>query len=691
MEIALIALFGILFFGSFTIAGRTVMKYWRQIHLAQPNEIKTPMGERIKSVIVNVLFQRKLMKRPLRGIFHIFIFYGFLVYGMHTTSQFIGGFMADYDFYIPTFLDNLLGLRGHYTITSIYDVVLDIFTLLVLSGLAFFAIRRWVIKAYELDRPSQQSFIVILMISLLMFFTLIGEGAKTLYANHEVISPIRTGVGSLLASLGLTAENAKPIYLLGWWGHIITVFTFMIYVPRSKHAHLIWAPVNFYFTSNEPRGAIPFLDTENAAVWGATNVQDFTWDRLLDGLACIECGRCTIVCPANSTGKLLNPKQIMVDLKHAVMEKMDVYEKAKAEGKSDEELAAMQELRVIDQYTPEEALWGCTTCYSCVEQCPVGNNQVESILQMRRALVLNEGRLPTDLQNALTNIENQSNPWGVGAHKREEWAEGLEIKTMAQWAEEGKTPDILFWVGCAGAFDDRNKKVARTIVNLLNKADISFGILGQEENCTGDSARRAGNEYLFQMMAQTNIETMNGYGVKKILTACPHCFNTIKNEYPQLGGEYEVMHHSQFLSQLIEDGKLQVDSSKLQEYGNISYHDSCYLGRYNQTYSAPRKVLEKASGKKVLEPVATKETGLCCGAGGAQMWMEEQPSTDKPGVKAERVNIKRTNQLLDTGANTLATACPFCITMVSDGVKANEKEEEIKTKDIAELLEEAVV
>ncbi|HMV34560.1 MAG TPA: (Fe-S)-binding protein [Turneriella sp.] len=697
MDILQVALFAVAFFTSFAYAGYAVMKYWRLAHLGQAQEIKSTFGQKVKNIIINVFLQKKLMKRPVRGIFHIFIFYGFLVYGGHTTSQFIGGFFGPYqvpvvggtgyDFYIPKLIDGIIP-HFHY----VYDYLLDIFSILVLSGLAFFALRRWVYRAYELDRPSGQSMIVISMISTLMISTLVGEGANAIRlgtaADH--ISPIRQAMVALLSGAGLTSANAGYWYIGGWWAHILTVFAFMAFVPNSKHAHLIWAPVNFWFEKETPKGQLSFLDTENAKVWGAANVQDFTWKDHLNGLSCIECGRCTIECPANRTGKQLNPKNIMGDLKHALMEQMNKVEAAKKAGKSDEEIAAMPELRVIDNYTSQESLWACTTCYACVEACPVGNNQVDAIIGMRRALVLSEGALPGELQTALTNMENQSNPWGVGSHKREEWAEGLNIKTMAKWAEEGTKPDVLFWVGCAGAFDDRNKKIAQSIAGLMNKADVKFGILGTEENCTGDSARRAGNEYLFQTLAGMNIQTMNNYGVQKIVTGCPHCFNTLKNEYPQMGGNYEVEHHTTFLDKLLQENKIEVDPSKAKELGLVTYHDSCYLGRYNDVYSAPRSILEKATGGKVVEAVDNKTRGLCCGAGGAQMWKEEEKSTDGAGVKAERVNIKRTKQLVDTEAKTVASACPFCITMVADGVKSMEKEESVKTLDVAEILAQTV-
>ena len=352
-------------------------------------------------------------------------------------------------------------------------------------------------------------------------------------------------------------------------------------------------------------------------------------------------------------------------------------------GKKGEEFLELENTRVIDKYTSKEALWGCTSCYACVEACPVGNNQLSAIVDMRRYLVLNEGQLPTEMQNALTNMENQSNPWGIGSHKRADWAESMEIRTMKEWKEKGEEPDVLFWVGCAGSFDERNIKIARSIANVMKKANVKFGILGLEENCSGDSARRAGNEYLWQTLAQMNIEKLKEYSPKLITTGCPHCFNTIKNEYPQVGGNFEVIHHTEFINQLLNEERLKVDENKAKEIGSVVYHDSCYLGRYNDNYHNPREVIEKVTKKKVMEAKDHHEKSFCCGAGGAQMWMEEQ--------NENRVNIYRTKQLLDTNPNTISSACPFCMTMINDGVKSQEKEETIKTLDIAEIVDKGTL
>ncbi|HQI21315.1 MAG TPA: (Fe-S)-binding protein, partial [Leptospiraceae bacterium] len=389
--------------------------------------------------------------------------------------------------------------------------------------------------------------------------------------------------------------------------------------------------MNFFMIRGTPRGQMTHMDMENAAVYGAGNVRELPWTSMLDGLSCIECGRCTVQCPANRTGKPLDPKKIMVDIKHSMIENTNTLLK------TEDPAAAL----IGDPFITEEELWGCTSCYACVEACPVGNNQLEAILEMRRNLVLAESRFPSHLQLAFQNMENNSNPWGVGAHTRADWCADLNVKTMA----EDSNVDVLYWVGCAGSFDDRNKTIARSFVKIMQGAGVKFSILGTEENCTGDSARRGGNEYLFQTLAQTNIETMNRYNVKKVVTACPHCYNTLKNEYPQMGGNYEVQHHTDFIDDLIRDGKVEMDPATVEDMKSRrgTYHDSCYLGRYNDVYDQPRNIVEQTLGRGIPEASDHHSTSLCCGAGGAQMWMEEQ---------YDRVNVKRTNQLLETGADT---------------------------------------
>ncbi|MCB1190128.1 MAG: 4Fe-4S dicluster domain-containing protein [Leptospiraceae bacterium] len=654
------------------------------------------LSYRLKTFVTNVVLQKKLMKEPLRGIMHIFIFAGFLVYMLHTTNQIIAGIFGwglddPYQFSILGFLNQSLD--------NFYENIVQIFSFLVLTGLIYFAWRRWVKKAKGLDIPSTASAIVIFMISLLMISTILGAGAKFVPDNHYYeaghINPISTIVASIWSGIGVTGESADIAFKVLWWVHILTVFSFMVYVPTSKHGHLIYAPINFFLVTDTPKGAISKMEVDFETfegTFGVNKIQDFPWPNLLDGLACIECGRCQVQCPANRTGKALNPKAIIVNLKHAMMEKMPVYLEAKAKAEKEPDAtpetidAALAELETdvvllgkhdpaVDNVITSEELWACTTCYACVEACPVGNNQVSAIIEMRRYLSFSElpGSIPKELRLALDNIGNdgRANPWGIGYDKRADWAQGLDIKLMA----DDSNVDYLYWVGCAGAFDDRNVKVAQAFTKILKKANINFGILGTEERCTGDSARRGGNEYTYWSLATYNIEILNNYNVKKIITTCPHCFNTLKNEYPQYGGNYEVIHHSEFINYLLKEKK--IDVAVADELKNITYHDSCYLGRYNDNYDNPRDVVKAVSGSEVKEASDNHSKSLCCGAGGAQMWMEEE---------GERVNNKRTKQLVDTGATTIAVGCPFCMTMMSDGVKNLEKTDTVKVKDLAELV-----
>lgn len=651
------------------------------------------LSYRIKTFVSHVIFQKKLLKEPIRGIMHIFIFAGFLIYMLHTTNQIIAGIFGwgmddPYSF-------SILGFLINETVNNVYENIVMVFSLLVLTGLIYFAWRRWIVKAKGLDIPSTASAIVIGMISLLMISTLLGSGAKFAAESSQHTNLIAGIVGSVWSGLGVTGDSANLAFQVMWWVHILTVFSFMVYVPTSKHGHLIYAPINYFLVTDTPKGAISKMELDFETfegVFGANKIQDFPWPNLLDGLACIECGRCQVQCPANRTGKALNPKAIIVNLKHAMMEKMPVYleakEKAEKEPDSTPEKVeeALFELETdavvigkhdpaVDNVITSEELWACTSCYACVEACPVGNNQVSAIMEMRRYLSFSElpDSIPKELRMAVENIGNEgrANPWGVGYDKRADWAEGLNVKLMA----DDSNVDYLYWVGCAGAFDDRNIKIAKAFTKILQKANINFAILGTEERCTGDSARRGGNEFVYWSLATYNIEIMNNYNVKKIVTTCPHCFNTLKNEYPQFGGNYEVYHHSEFINQLLKEKK--IDVATADELKNITYHDSCYLGRYNDNYDNPRDVVKAVSGTTVSEAEDHHTKSLCCGAGGAQMWMEEE---------GERVNDKRTKQLVDTGATTIAVGCPFCLTMMSDGVKNLEKTDTVKVKDLAELV-----
>jgi Fe-S oxidoreductase len=487
-------------------------------------------------------------------------------------------------------------------------------------------------------------------------------------------------VGWPLAKLIENSSNLAGGHQVWWILHVLTFFAFLVILPVTMLRHMFTSPLNMYLKDRErPKGAMkpmPNLMETELESFGASTIEDFTWKQLLDLDACTMCGRCTSVCPAHATGKSLDPREIVLKSGEVMA--------ATGTPQVSPPLGVVADITIsanslFERVTPEE-VWACTSCKACDEICPVNIEILDKILDMRRYLSLMESNFPTELGNAYRSMENSGNPWGMSQADRGDWAEkfeGIEIL-------DGSSPleaEYLYWVGCAGSFDDKNKKVTQAMAQLLQRSGISFSILGPSELCTGDPARRSGNEYIFQMLAMQNIETLNGMGVKKIITQCPHCFNTLANEYPQMGGNYEVVHHSQFLEFLIDSGKLDLSNAKLEE--RVVYHDSCYLGRHNDVYMAPRNVIGSLGGIEIVEASRNGTKGMCCGAGGGRMWMEE--STGK------QVNIERSQELLRTGATKIAVACPFCYIMIDDGVKAQGVEEdEVKVADISMHILEAL-
>jgi Fe-S oxidoreductase len=534
--------------------------------------------------------------------------------------------------------------------------------------------------------------------------------------------PAGTLAAMLLSGLGPGA--LVVIAHIGFWTHSSLVLIFLNLLPHSKHFHVITAIPNTFLSDLEPLGRLPKVaestealmakvekamedESGRAPAVGFSRVEHFTWKHFLDFYTCTECGRCSDQCPATQTGKLLSPKHFTLDLRNnlyaragdlthskqvaAAGTQADPEKPQNDQGELAEAGAgdptdtsgtreAKREIALVDLVPgviKPEVLWACTTCRACEERCPVSISYVDKIVQMRRHLVVMKGEFPQELNKPFEGMETNGNPWNLSRQDRSTWADGLNVPLASQKPDA----EVLYWVGCAASYDQRAKKIARATAQLLQRAGIDFAILGDEETCTGDPARRAGNEYLFSMLAETNVATLNGYmekGKKKILTTCPHCFNTLLNEYPDFGGKYDVVHHTDFLLGLVAEKKL-VPSKPVK--GKITYHDSCYLGRYNSIYESPRDILSRIPGVELVEPTYwKKDKGLCCGAGGAQMWMEEQ--------NTNRVNVKRTLQLIDTGATTVASACPFCMTMLSDGLKAKDRED-IRQLDVVELLAES--
>ncbi|MEZ4407504.1 MAG: (Fe-S)-binding protein [Polyangiales bacterium] len=503
-------------------------------------------------------------------------------------------------------------------------------------------------------------------------------------------------LGTLLArALGVVisdAGTARAVGLVGFWTHVFLVFAFLNYLPYGKHFHVITSLPNVLTRDLTPRGRLaPMADTSDALVEqmgaameladpasapiGVGRMEHFSWKSMLDFYTCTECGRCSDNCPAHRTGKLLSPKHLTIDLRDHLYQ----HQQAAFEHTSYGDEAPLYPLNVVPDIIHPDVIWACTTCRACEEQCPVMISYVDKIVDMRRNLVMVRGEFPMELQKTFQALEVNGNPWNLTRMDRGEWADGLDVPLMSEKPDAG----VLYWVGCAASYDDRAKKIARATVKLFKEAKVDFAILGSEETCTGDPARRAGNEHLYMMLAEQNVATLNGYAPKKIVTTCPHCFNTLLNEYPDLGGRYEVVHHTDFLLGLLAEGKLKATKGVK---AKVAYHDSCYLGRYNDVYEAPRKVLSSIPGVELVEAEWNREKGLCCGAGGAQMWMEEQHGT-------QRVNNRRTLQLVNTGASMIASGCPFCQTMLTDGLKNMEEElkSPVEQLDVAELLERAVV
>ncbi|MFH1624763.1 MAG: (Fe-S)-binding protein [Pseudomonadota bacterium] len=626
------------------------------------------IGERIKTLLNRVLLQRCVLKdvtaKDLAGMSHAMIFYGFVCFAFSYIFLFGRGF-------VPGFSFKSLGS----TFALYFPLVLDIIGLVVMAGIVWALIRRYIVKPERLEK-SLEAGLILGWIFFLMLFHFFMEGFEINTEPHEVASLafVGTAFASFFNNIGFEKTTQEVLFVTSWWVHVLLVLGFLVLIPYSKHLHLLVAPFNIFFRSLEPKGAlIPIKDMEEAETFGVSTIEEFTWKQLLDLYSCAQCGRCEINCPAHLSEKPLSPKEMIQGMKEHLFEKGPYLLQGKNGG--DEEIKEYDGPSLIGDVMSEDKIWACATCGSCMEQCPVYNEHVDKIIDMRRYLVLMESKFPSEVQAVFRNMENNSNPWGIGWATRADWTKDLGVKIMS----EDSDVDILYWVGCAGSFDDRNKKISTSLVKIFNKAGVNFGILGVEEKCCGDSARRIGNEYLFQMLATETIETLKNYNVKKIVTQCPHCFNTLKNEYPQFGGDFEVLHYTEFIADLIEKGKLRLTKPINK---TISYHDSCYLGRYNTIYDAPRKILKAIPGTKLVEMERNKTRSLCCGAGGGRMWMEEH--------LGKRINEMRLQDALDVNPNLVSTACPYCLTMFEDAIKEKDKQESLTSKDIAELVEEAM-
>ena len=632
------------------------------------------VGRRLRDFRAGAYMQT-LLRDSAAGLMHSMIYFGFMVLLGVTT-------VLEVDHQIPQSAKFL-----HGSTYMAYSFVGDLAGTVFLVGIVWAILRRYVQRPYRIRIKTKPEHAVILGVFFLIgasgFFAEGFRIASVESPGYEKWSFIGYPISKMFNST--SASTLDQWHQIMWIVHVVAFASFLVLLPITMLRHIFTSPLNMYLRDRDrPKGAMramPNLTETSLESFGASVVEDFTWKQLLDTDACTMCGRCTSVCPAHATGKPLDPREIVLKIG-------EVMAASAPHGAVTPPLSVDSDITisansVFDRITAEE-VWSCTTCRACDEICPVNIEILDKILDMRRYLSLMESNFPSELGNAYRAMENQGNPWGMNQGERGDWAVSLResgVDVTVVDPGEPLTAEYLYWVGCAGSFDDKNKKVTQAMAKLLKRAGIEVAILGPSEMCTGDSARRSGNEYLFQMLAMPNIEMLDGMGVKKIITQCPHCFNTLKNEYPQLGGNYEVVHHTQLLESLIANGKLDVSQATLEE--RLTYHDSCYLGRHNDVYLAPRKVVGSIKGIEVVEMQRNGTKGMCCGAGGARMWMEENIGT--------KVNDERAMEAISTGATRVATACPFCYIMLDDGVKAAGKEDtDVKVADIAIHLLDAI-
>jgi Fe-S oxidoreductase len=616
-------------------------------------------GARIRGLLVFAVGQKRMFAEPVPGVMHALIFWGFLVYALRSFSMVVEGLA--HGMQLPLL---------HTFVGHAYLLTKDVFALLVFLAVVVASWRRLVTKPARLEY-SFDAWIILGLIAMLMVTDVLADGARIAAGSPGpwAWTPVSAAVGALLA--GSAGSTLWHTYVASWWLHLATLYVFANYLPYSKHFHVYLSLPNVLLRPLDPPGKLPTLDLENVAEgasFGAAKITDMSWKQLLDLYTCTECGRCTVVCPTTITGKPLIPRDLTIDLRNHLTASSREILRDPGEGTA----APARELAgdVID---PEVA-WACTTCRWCEEACPLFISYVDKIIAMRRNLVLDRAEFPEEANGAFRGMEVNGNPWQLPQETRADWAKDLGAPVVGEGAEF----DVLFWVGCAGSYDDHGRRTSQALVALMRAAGVKFAILGAEERCTGDSARRLGNEYLFQMLAQANVETLNGHGVKKIVTNCPHCLNTLANEYGDFGGHYEVEHGTQLVARLVREGTLSFTQAASAE---LTYHDPCYLGRTNGVYDAPREVLRAIPGLTLREAPLSRERAMCCGAGGGRMWLEEKLGS--------RINQTRLKQLQDSGCQDVAVACPFCAVMVGNA-QGELGLEDAKTFDVLQLAARAL-
>jgi Fe-S oxidoreductase len=692
-------IFGLILLGAWAIFAWRVTRLVRAMLSGTSENRFDHLGERIQYWVLMVLGQRGVLRDPLPGIAHFFTFWGFIILQLDALELWANGF----NIVLP-----VIDSRG-------FAVAVDVMLGLVVLALIEFAIRRVVFhpKALQSQRHSPLDGLIILGMIFLVVVTLALYEIFVYRASSGVVwTPLGVLFGGQTA--GLPAYTATAVMQVFWWANVLVVLSFLVYIPFSKHLHLLATPFNVFFKNFGPRGALqPIERLEEREDYGVSKVTQFTWKQLLDGYSCTECGRCNTMCPALATDKPLWPKEIILGVRE---ELFALAGRAETPGAYQSAEQVKRE-PLVGGVIQEVSLWACTNCGACVEVCPVSIEHVQKIEDMRRHLVMEESSFPQEVVPLFNNLERNQNPWEINNDTRAEWAQAMGVKTLA----EDPDVDVLYWVGCMGSFDARNRKVATAFAKIMQAAGVHFGILGPEESCTGDPARRIGNEYLYSMLAQQNIEVLNSYGfnraqpaaaegaggpgsggtqsngaatrppsvgadptraynVKSVVATCPHCFNAIRNEYPQLGGNYEVVHHTQFIDRLISTGQLRLPAGF--DKRKLTYHDPCFIGRWNDVYDEPRRVLNVINQDGVTEMRRNRNHSFCCGGGGGRVWMEEKIG--------KRINNTRVEEALSTGAEALAAACPFCINMFEAGIKGVGAQERFGVEDISEVIARAL-
>jgi Fe-S oxidoreductase/nitrate reductase gamma subunit len=650
--------FAIIFVVAFAFFGWSCFRRFRLVTLGKAENRFSNVSKRLWSMLLYAFGQRRVVSRPF-GFNHFVLFWAFMVLFIANTEFLLNGLFPSYISLarLPT--------GAYYTLTFIFDLVSVLALLAVLEAI----IRRLAFPPSYMEARSRDAFIILSLVAALML-TFFGMHASEIAQGSEEVARYMP-ISSFVASTFLT--NVSPESLASyanvfWWIHAIVLLSFLSYLPHSKHMHILTAIPNCYFKSLVKVNTQPREEFKKGNTFGAGQVAQFTWKSLFDSYSCTECGRCTDVCPATFTGKPLNPRLVIHDIKVNLLENGPLMNK-----KVEPVLPLIgggKEGSIAD-----EAIWDCTTCGACMEVCPVFIEHVPKLVDMRRNLVEMKAKFPEELLALFENMEQRSNPWGIAPGERVKWAAEIDAKPF----ENGKT-EYLFFVGCAGAFDARNRRTTLAVAKILEASSTSWGILGKDEMCCGDSLRRLGNEFVFDRMVKENSKMFKEKGIKKVITQCPHCYSTLKNDYHQYGMEPEVSHHTEFINNLIQEGRLKLN--KTGDLGNTVFHDSCYLGRYNMVYEVPRKAVASATGQVPTEMERYRDKGFCCGAGGGRMWLEES--------RGKHINVERVEEALKKDPKTICISCPYCMTMFEDGLKDKDAEDRVQVLDVAEIVARAL-